>query len=233
MTLISQFYSVSVKISPFEFGGSKEVGCYSTRDAAERVATFIRRAFEQKVTEGIDIQIQAYNAELVKTPMGLRLKDTPNGAITLIHETISQTETDRILKLLPILLQSKIIEPKNFILNVDRPKNICEGNFHCVILDFEPFDKSRRLFVGYYQSIQTATLVSHYIMQAHFNQKVGFGFDMRIETYEGKFIEYESGKLYIKSEENNHEIHASCESNEFIRISKCINKAIDLYSRNY
>jgi hypothetical protein len=86
--------------------------------------------------------------------------------------------------------------------------------------------------VGYYQSKQTAEFVLDYIMQTHCNEKIGFGFDMSIETYKGKFVKYESEKLYIKIGEKDHEIRSSCDSEEFIRISTSVNESIERWSRN-
>ena len=227
MAFTSVFYSVSIKIYPFEYGGAKEVGCYSTKETAERVARLIRLAFEQQVDGGIDIGIQAYQGEVVRTAMGLRLKETPNGAITLIDETFSETETARILKLLPILLEPAL---KPTVSIMDRPRCIREGNYHCVTLDFEPFDGSQKLFVGYYQSRQTAQSALDYIMQTHQQKKIGCGFDMNIETYKGKFVQYESGKLYMKISGKDHEVRSSCDGNEFTRISKSVNESIDKWS---
>ncbi len=226
VTLNMSYYAVTVNISPFE--EAKEVGFYLTKGTAERVAKFIREVFEQKVSGGIDIGIRAYEDEMINTVMGLRLKQTPKGAITTICQTFSQNETARILSFLPILLEKQMIPTSG----IDEPKYLCNGLFHCVILDFQPFDRSHRLFVGYYQSSQTAQIASNYIKETHYNEKIGFGFDMTIESYVGNFIEYQSGKQYIKIGDKHEPILSSCDCDEYIRISKSVNEAIDKWSRN-
>jgi len=226
MMINSEYYSVQINIFPFQFGKEKEIGCYSEMDIAERVAKWIRVTFEQTVAGGMDISIRNYKAEMIKTSVGLRLKETPNGKITLIQEDLSETEMQRLLDLLPILLQSSLMRTKILASTCDAPKYLCEGQYHCVVLDFRPFDRSNRLFVGYYQTRTTALSVSKYIQQIHFNRKIGSGFDIKIETYEGNFIEYESGKQWIKIEGKFHEIQSSCNMNDFLKLSKEINQAI-------
>lgn len=232
MQIISKYYVVSVNNFPFNHKDAVEVGCYTTKDIAERVTIFIRDTIGQQISGGIDIELQDYEGEMVKTPIGLRLKETPNGAITLIQENLSNNEINRIVNLLRFSFQSQIIPPKSPTPTRDMPTHICEGKYYCVTLDFFPFDRSRKLFVGYYQSKQTAKVVAKYITNIHRNEKTGFGFDLNIESYQGRFVKYESGKIDIKIGEKYHEILSSCDGNEFIKISKSINETANKWSRN-
>jgi hypothetical protein len=220
MTITSEYYTVTVNTYPFEPRGEKEVGCYSNRDLAERVAKFVRVAFEQPVSN-FDIRIHNFQGEMVETSLGIRLKETPNGAITLVHTVWSEEEQMRILQFTPKLLKLKVVPTAT----LEVPKFVCQGQYHCVVLDFYPFEKSRRLFVGYYKTLEIAKDVSDYIKGTHYQKKVGFGMNMSIETYEGEFIQYESGKLAITADVE-HEIRSVVNSYEFIRISKVVNNAI-------
>lgn len=226
MTTTSEYYSISINSFPFKSEKAREVGCYSTRKTAECVAKFIGQTFEQRVSGGIDIAIEGHQGDMIQTPIGLRLKETPNGAITLIHEDLSEKEKNRLLEFLPLLLKSKIIKSEISTPTIDKPKYMCEGEYYCIVLNFEPFDRSHMLFAGYYQTKKTAEVFCKYIINMHCKKKIGCGFDMKIERHKGKFIEYESGRQCIKVGKIGHEILSSCDSKEFVRISKVVDESI-------
>ncbi|MEM1283620.1 MAG: hypothetical protein AAGG81_08710 [Chlamydiota bacterium] len=94
-------------------------------------------------------------------------------------------------------------------------------------MDFHPFDGSHRLVVGYYQSERVARLVQEHIQRTHYFEKVGSGFDMKIEIYDERFVEYDSGRCYIKIGKEDHEIRPSC---DYLRISNDVIEAIDKWS---
>ncbi len=155
------------------------------------------------------------------------LKETPAGAITTILRNVDDGEMQRILHFTAIVLKPNLIKP--CLLN-DSPKEIYENPCYSVVFDFHPFDRSKSLVAGYFQLMQTAKTVTEFILQAHFQKRVGFGFDTTIEKIHGKFVRYTSGKCYIKVDEKHHEILPTCNYLEFDRIFKELNEAISKWS---
>ncbi len=225
MSLEGNYYTVTVHTSPFEYGKEREIVSYSRRDLADVTVGFVRKLFQHRVNGGIDIRVRDCQGEFVETPSGLRLKDMPKGKITMINESWDVEEAKSLLKHVPFALNLDSVKPCS-ILKIDEPKRIVEAEYHALVLTFEPFDDSHKLYVGYYQTSKLAHSVAHFIIQIHQSKKVGCGFDTVINPYLGKYVEYESGKNYINISGMHHEVQSSCDDKEYLRVIKIVNEAI-------
>jgi hypothetical protein len=231
---VENYFAVTVNTSPFTFGKEKEIGCYSTESLANRVADFVRDAFHGQVNGGIDYNIISYKGQFMRTNAGLRLADTPNGKLTMIEESWNSQMVENLLNFVPFVIKRKEMEnrlvtiPKGI---VDQPKRICEDAYYGVVLTFEPFDESHKLYAGYYKTKEVANSVALFIVNLHGCNKVGSGFDMDIVSA-GRYVEYDSGKSFVKVDGVDHEIKSSCESEEYLRLIKTVDESINKWSRS-
>lgn len=234
MGIESNYFAITVNMSPFTFGKEKEIGCYSSEILANRVADFVRDVFCNRVNGGIDFNIISYKGQLMCTNAGLRLADTPNGCLTMIEESWNSKMVLSLLKFVPSVINRKEMEnrlvtiPKGI---VDQPMRICKDGYHAVVLTFEPFDDSHKLYAGYYKTEEVANSVAMFIVNLHGCNKVGSGFDMDIISTSARYVEYESGKSYVKVDGVDREIKSSCESEEYLRLIKTVDEAINKWSK--
>lgn len=226
MAVHSNYFAVTMHTSPFEFGQEKEIGWYTNKQTALNIAELVRNAFHGRINGGIDLDVKTYQDVIIKTSLGLRLKDTPRGAIITLTETTTPQHVklifDSVLKnIKPHLLIDTSTKGST---GIDEPKSILRSVFHCVVLDFQPFDGSHRL-TEYYQTKSTAEHVAKFITQT-FSIKVGCGFNTEINSYQGTIVEHKSGRQYLKIDDKFREIKSSCDNDESIRIIDTVNEAI-------
>lgn len=227
---VENYYAVSVNTSPFTFGKEKEIGCYSTESLAKSVADFVSDVFSSKVNGGIDFSIKWHQGKLLRTNAGLRLEETPNGRLTMIGESWNSEMVQNLLTYVPFVISRKEMEgrlvsaPKGV---VDQPKRLCEDGYHAVVLTFEPFDDSCKLYAGYYKTKEVANKAAMFIINLHSCYKVGSGFDTAIISHQGRYVEYDSGKSYAKIDGMDHEIKPSCDDKEYLRLIKTVNESIN------
>lgn len=231
MNIKTDFYAVTVKVGP-DFGKEHEIGCYITNDLADEVAKLVRFAFHGQANGGMDIDVKWYQERVIRTNAGLRLEDAPNGKLTMIDVLFNCEVVEAVLNYVPLLIHPNEIERRSAIMpkgRIEQPKSICEGPFLCVVLTFEPFDDSHKLYVGYYKSAKVANEVRQF-----FNQlKEGAGFNTWIQPYSDKYVEYDSGKSYVKIDGIDHELKSTCDDKEYLRLIKIVKESIDKRSRNF
>lgn len=235
MDVEPSYYKVSINVIPYKFGEEKVIGCYAAKTTADLVAEFVRYAFESSIKGGINLSVQDYKEEILDTEEGPRLKATPMGRITLIKSAFTGEEARNIIQSVLDLIDPKLVEtpskkPLSIEGIVDNPKSICKNLFYSVVLDFPSSDQSHQCVVGYYTSMHLAQKVSKFITQTNQGKK-GFGFNNHIYSYEGKFVQYDSGKLGFKMGETYQEIKTSCQWDEYLHISEVVDKAIEKWSK--
>ncbi|MBJ7449876.1 MAG: hypothetical protein JHC93_05910 [Parachlamydiales bacterium] len=84
----TKYYTVFAKIWPFEI--SQSVSSYANEFHARGVADFFRSINMSQYNGGIDVRVEELEGQVINTPIGLRLIETPGGCITLIEPRLSQ-----------------------------------------------------------------------------------------------------------------------------------------------
>ena len=100
-----------------------------------------------------------------------------------------------------------------------------------VVLTFEPFDEFHQLYAGYYKTIEVANAAAFFIINLHSLNKVGCGFNTEILSLSERYVEYDSGKSYIKTGEGDSEVKSSCDHKEYLRLIEIVDAAINKWSR--
>lgn len=230
---IENYYAVCVNRSPFIIGKEKEIGCYSSEYLAKSVSDFVRDVFSSKVEGGIACSVVSHKGKLLRTPAGLRLEETPNGRLAMIDESWNSKMVESLLTYVPFVIDRKAMEQRTILElkgRIDQPLRICEEGYHAVVLKFEPFDDSHKLFAGYYKTKKVAKAAAMFIINLHSCHKVGFGFHSDIISLEGKYVEYESGKSYIKVDGADREVKDACDVDEYLRLIKAVDQSINKWS---
>lgn len=191
---MTNYFMVSINGRPNSGYIGKIVGWYQKEETAKQVSKVIQAAINAQNEIGTST-IYSGKGEMVDLANGdWRLKETPRGAMTVITKDITNEELKRILEVVSRMVETDAPVKTD---TADDPQKIVDGTYHRVVLKFHPFDGTRKHIVGYYQSEATAQKVMGYIRTAHQAKKVGSGFDMTVESYDGKYVEHRSGKCFL------------------------------------
>lgn len=90
-----KYYFVTVT-TPFSSGKEYEVGCYINNDIAIKVWHFLQQVNDYK---NIEIKIKEYAGQCIVCDAGIRLRDTPNGRITMINHKLDRKEYLRLINI--------------------------------------------------------------------------------------------------------------------------------------
>lgn len=92
------YFCVTATFHPWD-GTERTLRAYSRKDHADRASAFVRSAYMDTLPGGIDVRVREYAGKIISTPGGLRLENTPKGALTLIKTAFDKNECIFLLSL--------------------------------------------------------------------------------------------------------------------------------------
>lgn len=93
---MSTYYVVTLS-NPCTNNPVREIGYYTSKQLAIDVWYFMHKVNDNHIN--FEIKIDNYSAEFVYCPAGIRLKDTPNGKITMLCDKLTREEYVRLMNI--------------------------------------------------------------------------------------------------------------------------------------